>query len=498
MNGTIRTAATCSLVAQLLAGPAVCTGTTAFIFAFGVCSAAAAAVSSIAVDESGTGLEEIVVTAQKKTENIQNVPETVNVIIAQQIADLGAKQLSDYAATVPGLQIDSAGAPGQQTISIRGISTGNQLFGSATAAFYVDDVPIGSSSPYAYGAGFGLDLLPYDLSRLEILEGPQGTLYGASSLGGLVKYVMTTPNLSDISFRLGGDASNIEHGTGTGGSARGAANIVLVPDQLALIVSGSHSYTPGYINNFVNGQQGLNDGSQDGGRISLYWRPTDHLSVNLGVLYNASDFNSSGRVPVTTTGSPLYGRYEAEAYEPFFQDASTTLYSANIKYDFGPVNLTSVTGYSETTNKIRWNYFSPLFQALGLLAEPTDIIPVNKFSQEVRLASTDTGRFQWTLGDFYTEERAQLNEHITAYSLSALPTLQHAAPFDPLDDIARPSVYQEEAVFGNATYLLLPQWDVNGGFRYSHNDQRVFTYGLGPGGSQGLAFGEITGGHSYL
>jgi outer membrane receptor protein involved in Fe transport len=492
MNGTIRTAGIFSCVAKLLAGTSASTGTTAFIFAVSISGAAAAAGPSAGRDESAIGLEEIVVTAQKKSENIQNVPETVNIISAQEIADLGAKQLSDYAATVPGLQIDSAGAPGQQTISIRGISTGSQ-FGSATAAIYVDDVPIGSSSPYAYGAGFGLDLLPYDLSRLEILEGPQGTLYGASSLGGLVKYVTTTPNLSQMSFRLGGDLLNIDHGTGTGGSARGAANIVLIPDQLAAIVSGSHSYTPGYINNLVTGQRGRNDGTQDGGRVSLYWRPIDRLSVNLGVLYNVSNFNSSGRVPVAANGSPVYGRYEDKEYEPFFQDASTTLYSANIKYDFGPVNLTSVTGYSQTTNKIGWNYSIPLFTALGLLAEPTDVIPVNKLSQEIRLASSDTGHFQWTVGDFYTEERAQLNERIRAYSLSALPNLQPIAPFDPFDDIARPSVYQEEAVFGNATYQLLPQWDVSGGLRYSHNDQRVFTYGLGPGGSQGLAFGDLMG-----
>jgi iron complex outermembrane receptor protein len=175
MNGTIRTAGIFSSVAKVLAGSAVFTGTTALIFAVSICRAAAAAGPAAGGDDSAIGLEEIVVTAQKKSENIQNVPETVNIISAQEIANLGAKQLSDYAATVPGLQIDSAGAPGQQTISIRGISTGSQ-FGSATAAIYVDDVPIGSSSPYAYGAGFGLDLLPYDLSRLEILEGPQGTL----------------------------------------------------------------------------------------------------------------------------------------------------------------------------------------------------------------------------------------------------------------------------------------------------------------------------------
>jgi iron complex outermembrane recepter protein len=492
MKGTIRTAGKFCSVAKRLAGPTASAGTTAFFVAFGISGAALAAASSTAGDELTTGLDEIVVTAQKKSENIQNVPETVNVISAQQISDLGAKQLSDYAATVPGLQIDSAGAPGQQTISIRGISTGSQ-FGSATAAIYVDDVPIGSSSPYAYGSGFGLDLLPYDLSRLEILEGPQGTLYGASSLGGLVKYVTTTPSLSEMSFRVGGDLSSIDHGTGTGSSARGAANIVLIPDQLALIVSGSHSYTPGYINNLVTGQQGRNDGTQDGGRISLYWRPIDSLSVNLGVIYNASNFNSSGRVPVNADGSTVYGRYDDKEYEQFFQDASTTLYSANVKYDFGPVNLTSVTGYSQTTNKIGWNYSIPLFTSLGLLAEPTDVIPVNKFSQEIRLASSDTGDLQWTVGDFYTEERAQLNERIRAYSLAALPSLQPVAPFDPFDDIGRPSVYQEEAVFGNATYLVLPQWDVNGGFRYSHNDQRVFTYGEGPGGSQGLAFGELVG-----
>ena len=198
---------------------------------------------------AATGTNEfgdIVVTAQKKSENIQDVPLTVRTVSSETLTNLGAKQLGDYAATIPGLQVDSGGAPGLQTITIRGITTG-ALYGSSTTAVYVDDVPIGSSSTYAYGGNFGLDILPYDLSRIEVLEGPQGTLYGASSMGGLLKYVLTTPNLSTSSVRLGGDVSVIAHGRGVGTSGRGYANVVISPVTLAVSLSGSHSYVPGFM-----------------------------------------------------------------------------------------------------------------------------------------------------------------------------------------------------------------------------------------------------------
>lgn len=452
-----------------------------------ICANAAFAQTASGAD--GASGNEIIVTAQKRSENIQNVPLTVQALSAQTLTNLGAKQLSDYAATIPGLQVDTGGAPGIQTITIRGISTGN-LGGSSTTAVYVDDVPIGSSSPYAYGASFGLDVMPYDLSRVEVLEGPQGTLYGASSMGGLLKYVLNTPDLSRSSFRLGGDLSSIDHGSRLGTSERGYANVVLVPGELAVSVSGAHSYVPGYIDNVFTGRKNVNDGTQNSVRAALYWEPNKRLSVKLSALYNASDFNDVAIIEVNPNGTPTYGSFNERGLTGRPAKARTTLLSGNVSYDFGGVKLTSVTGYSDVNNRPTQSLSNAFFNSLGIEAYFYDALPVKKFTQELRLGSSvDNARFQWSVGGFYTHEKAQLNE----YGLPLdLVDAQPNPTYTPLDSISRQSLFREEAAFANATYKIIPAWDVSAGVRYSHNEQSVATKGTGEGGSQGYVFGNAT------
>jgi len=431
-------------------------------------------------------LEEIVVTAQKRTERIQDVPLSVNALSVDRLANYGATQLSDYAATIPGLQVDGAGAPGFQTVTLRGITTGN-LFGSMTAAIYVDGIPTGSSSSYAYGASFGLDLLPYDLDRVEVLKGPQGTLYGASSMGGLLKYVLSTPDLHKNSFRAGADVSSVDGGSGAGYGFRGYANFAVIPGELGVSVSAAHTHIPGFIANVVDGTHAINDGTQDSARAALLWRPDERLSVKLSALMNQSDFNSLAEVPLTAAGQPVYGNFTTRLFDPAGLKTRTMLYSADIGYDFGWATLTSVTGYSHADNE----WFSdatvyPFFASTGDRVPAKDAPGLRKFSQEVRLASPEHQPFQWVLGGFYTNEHAALYEHIQA--LDSV-TGQPDPTYDPFDNILRSSRFQESAIFGNATYELSSSWDVNAGIRYSHNKQTVETVGLGTNGTGGYLFG---------
>jgi len=435
-------------------------------------------------------IEEIIVTAQKKAENIQNVPLAVSTISSETFSKFNYTQLSDFAATIPGLQVESGGAPGYMTITLRGITTGN-LYGSTTTAMYVDDVPVGPSASYAYGASYdGIDLLPYDLDHVEVLRGPQGTLYGASSMGGLVKYVLSTPDLTKNSFRGGADLSGIDGGSGTGYGFRAYANVAPIPNELAISVSGAHTYTPGFITNVADGQKGINHGTQDGARAALFWQPSDQLSLRLTALINHSDFDFIGEIPLTLSGQPSVGPLAARWLSPTALKVQDRLYSANITYEFAWATLTAVTGYFDAnsdapTDATIYPFFSTV---LGILAPSVDELNLKKFSQELRLSSPANKKVQWTLGGFFTREQAALFENIHALNPA---TGQVNPQYEPIDDVRRPSTFKEAAAYANATYEFTQHWDISAGVRYSHNAQSVSTYGVGANGSGGYLFGGV-------
>ncbi len=200
-------------------------------------------------------LQEIIVTAQKRRQNIQDVPAAVSSISPQLLDSLHATQLTDIGSYVPGLQINSGGTPGQTTISIRGIAP---VGPGATVATYIDDTPIGSSSAYGGGIAFALDLLPYDVARIEVLRGPQGTLYGASSMGGLVKYVLTTPSLETFHERIGGDLLGVSGASNVAGGARATIAGPIIARSLGFTASYAREVTPGFVDNAVYGLKGQN------------------------------------------------------------------------------------------------------------------------------------------------------------------------------------------------------------------------------------------------
>ncbi len=163
-------------------------------------------------------LGEIVVTAQRRAETLLKVAAPVTALKSEDLERQGAVKLADYAATVPGLNLISS-VPGQTTVILRGISTGEGAAIAATTATYIDDSPFGTTTANALGSFSTLDLDPGTLQRVEVLRGPQGTLYGASAMGGLIKYVTTPPSLDKFGGRVELDGGAIDGG-GQGGGAR--------------------------------------------------------------------------------------------------------------------------------------------------------------------------------------------------------------------------------------------------------------------------------------
>nr|WP_294810299.1 TonB-dependent receptor [uncultured Sphingomonas sp.] len=413
------------------------------------------------------GDDEIVVTAQKREERLQDVPISISVVGGAQMQQAGGSQLTDYAAYVPGFQVDNAGSPGRSTLSLRGVAP---IGPSATVGMYLDDAPIGSSGIYNRAQTFSLDLMPYDIAQLEVLRGPQGTLYGASSIGGLLKYVTVQPDLNSLSVRAGGEVFTIAHGSDMGWAANAMVNVPLVSDKLAVSASYSRRETPGYIDNISTGEKDVNDAVQQGGRVALLWKPDSNLTIKLSGLWQSVDSDNFGILYETPTYGPLepgadWLSTNSQLPEPFTSDFQ--FYAGTLAYDFGFAELSSTTSYSKL-DILETSDASRVYGVIwGGLANYPATLHQKKWTEELRLTSASNDRFEWQLGFFYTDEDNSHDQIVRALDASGavLPA------FDPFAVVALPNTYKEYAVFGNATYKFGDVFHLTGGLRWARNDQ---------------------------
>jgi iron complex outermembrane recepter protein len=421
-------------------------------------------------------LREVVVTAQKRTERAQDVPVPVAVINAQALADNSQVLLRDYYATVPGLDV----VPnffGVTNVSIRGISAG--AFGTPTVSIAVDDVPFGGSTA---GIGnFMPEIDPGDLDRIEVLRGPQGTLYGANSMGGLIKYVTKDPSTDGFSGRIETGTSSVKNGAEPGFDVRAAANIPL-SDTFAIRVSGFRRQDPGYIDNVLPGQQGVNEAQADGARLSAMWRPTGDLSLKISALYQHMSANGVSEVD---TFPGLQDLQQERLPNTGGFDRTIRAFSANFDYKIGGVELASVTGYNTVTFRQSLDETptfgldltpygsSAVLSDVGVQGARGDIFSHgNKFSQELRLTMPLGERFSWLLGGFYTRENA--------YEIDSWPGEDPASGRlqGNLLYLDSPKRYTEYAAFSDLTYQITDRIDVQVGGRESFIKSATYPYYL--------------------
>lgn len=432
-------------------------------------------------------LEEVVVTANKRVENIRDVPSSISVIGEEKIENFHSTQLSDFQASVPGLAISSNGSPGKTAVSLRGVSA---LSSSATVGTYLDETPLGSSGVYQAANFFALDLLPYDIQRIEVLRGPQGTLYGASTMGGLIKYVTVEPDLSRTEFRVGGGLSSVKGAGDLGWDARVGANLPLVTDRVGLRVSYARNELPGYIDNSVDGRKDINDADQTSARAALRWQE-DAFSLDLVAMRQTIDSENNALVALDPESQqPLFGDLTNSVFvdEPYNKDVD--YYSATVNWDMGWADFVSATGYSESSSLIRQDttvQFGEVANLLLGLPEPGasnfDIgLDLDKFTQEFRFVSKVNGSFEWMAGVFYTKEDATQTQLAELYQLDGSPL---PAPFDSIAGtltlLTIPSTYEETAFFANGSYKFNDVFKIDAGIRYAENDQdfsQIVTEGI--------------------
>jgi len=325
-----------------------------------VASAIAIVLAQSAIAQETAVLGEITVTARKREESLQDVPFAISARTGKSLEEAGAKNIEDISRNIAGLTVQNLG-PGQSQVGIRGISAGKidrDLAGiKEQVGVYMDESVISLSL-------FTPDLDLYDLNRVEVLKGPQGTLFGSGSIGGTVRYISNQPDVSDGygSFEAGYDM--IDDGS-DGGSVRAMLNQPL-GDRAALRVVGYFNNLPGWID--AHGPDGsldedVNSGKRTGGRLALRWELTDSVTITPRVIYQDVDMDGVNREDVWnilanpyTTTEPRVTMKEREQYRQFEErfDEEFTLADLTAEFDLGPAVLTSVSSRRAARIPSRW------------------------------------------------------------------------------------------------------------------------------------------------
>ena len=452
-------------------------------------------------------LDEVVVTATRRTETVMDVPFSVNVQDEADIQRLNTFSLEGLSRNVAGLSIQNLG-PGQSVVNIRGISSGqivrDQPGVKEQVGIYLDDTPIAISL-------FTPDLDLYDVQRVETLRGPQGTLFGSGSIGGTVRYVTNKPQLGVKEVRTQFDLNTIDSGS-PGGHVKAAFNAPLGDNAAMRVVSYGTRYG-GFIDALrVNGEtdDNVNDGGRFGGRVSVLWKPTENITITPRLVYQNIDMDGFNREeffnlfanPYSTTRPrvQLGKRQQFLLLDEAFEDETLILDNV-VKWNVsGRVDATYVASYTNRDVLVSRDS-SALAGSVGVdigLAPEGVLLPSNlrdtteleQMTHEVRLSSAAAGPFQWQAGVFYSNIKRNYSQR--------LPTpgwdLTHGNAGSPLgapensrngfNTMDSPYVsdltydLSQIAVFGEATYTFFDRLGVTAGLRwYDWEEDKTFKSG---------------------
>jgi iron complex outermembrane recepter protein len=441
-------------------------------------------------------LETIVVTAEKREEALKDVPMSVTALTGSSLDKLQDREFSDYAARVPGLSLVS-GEGGLTRLTLRGQNAGGD---GSTVAVYLDESPFGSSTALLNGSVLSGDFDTWDLQRIEVLRGPQGTLYGANSEGGLLKFVTVAPVLGSFSGAAEVTGESVDHG-GKGGDVRAVLNLPL-GDKVAFRISGFDQDVPGYIDDPLSGRSDLNDGHKYGGRASLLAAPTEDLSIRLTASSQQSKYNGSNSVDINpVTLQPSHGDLTQERLVPEPSSFKYENYNATINWNAGPFSILSATSYgilnSDTVRDATNVLLQPPLtftygEALGSGVVLDNSADLQKFTQELRLSSAASDRLEWQVGGYFTRETGLLDQHLNAFMNPGGGSLGN------LELLTLASTYKEWAGFGNLTYHFNSQFDIQAGGRWSTNEQTGTQTVSGPlAGPTPIEFSTPSKGHVF-
>ena len=441
-----------------------------------------ATATTAATAEEGTGLEEITVTAEKYNSTIQNTPISMSALSGDQLAAQGIVAIEDVIREVPGLSMRSAG-PGFTEIEARGLASNGGA--APTVGFYLDEVPL---SPPALSQSGKVVIDPdlYDLNRIEVLRGPQGTLYGSGSMGGTVKLVTNQPKLGTFEGSVQGTLSDTQGGSGNGGGSF-MLNIP-IGETLALRVVGTDTYRSGWLDRVVvspfpqdvpvggtvargnvlagpitDVAHNVNTESLYGYRAALLFKPNDDISITATAFYQRlvlGGYDNFDAPPGASSNAHF------EAFDDKEPTADTIhIYSLTGVFNLGFADLTSATAYwqrelhqtqdaSESAS-----YANGIYPYVELPYTEND--PSQQFSQELRLSSRGDGRLHWVAGAFYSDLHSLWQESGS--------NVFFAAPENPTGIIFEsnnPYRIDQYALFADGSFKITEAWKFSAGLRW--------------------------------
>ncbi len=428
-------------------------------------------------DEASAGVSEIVVTAQKKSESVLDVPMAITALSGEDLAKSHSYRLQDYVEQVPGLQFLNGSGLFNQVV-IRGVSAGDATI-TSTVASYIDETPYTAVGSYAGSTKITPNLDTYDMSRIEVLKGPQGTLYGSNALAGILKYVTNAPDTSRFYGSMESGINTVENG-GIGYDFHGMVNAPL-SSNTALRLVGYYSKYAGYIDDPSRNAKNINGIENFGFRGSFLFEPSSDLSIRASALYQRNAYDDIGSVdsaPYTLT--PLGGKYEHTTLISQPGHVENQLYNITINGDLGFANLLSTSSYAKYKLYDITDYTTE-FGAFAsfILGKPSGLAYPNStankiFTQELRLASKADQPLEWQVGGYFTKQNAW-----SLASLFPIDPITKTIDYQPIVNdepfdfgfFRFTPTYRELAGFGNLTYHLTPTFDVSAGGRYSNIKQ---------------------------
>ena len=432
----------------------------------------------------GVGLEEVVVTAQKRSETILSVPISITALSQDTLDRQGIKDLNDIARTTPSLTISSNNGLGYSNVSIRGITSAT---GAATTGLYIDDTPIQQRND-----SLGSPVAPqvFDLDRVEVLRGPQGTLFGAGSEGGTIRFITPAPNFTSPTLRSRAEVAYTDLGAPSY-EAGVAGGIPLIQDQLAFRASAWYRDQGGYIDRVSRETGQLLDPNSNGSftqaaRLAVGWRPLDTLTITPAILFQHAHIEDAD----------LYWeerpKFQSEAKVPQPNDDKWTLASLTVDDALPAFSIRSISSYMSRTNlQVNdWSYIEPS----QLQGGPVDVpglpdwsaamharIQQDVFTQELRFTSTDAdqARLSWVGGLYFQHNRlhrvrsefedldALTGAIFGAPALAIFGSAPLPGPVGYAENTT--NIEQETAAFGNVTYKITAELKATLGVRVARS-----------------------------
>jgi len=419
------------------------------------------------MNQDTANLEEVIVTATRRALSVQQVEGGIVPITQGLVRDTGAQTLADIAAAAPGLSFGQM-SPTEQVFTIRGVNTSSQVGDlQSPTALYIDEVPV--SDPYLSQLTPSFQL--FDVNRVEVLLGPQGTLFGAGALGGAVRVITNKPQLD----QFGVDVEQTFAFPAMGNPAyttNGMVNLPLLGDRLALRLVGTYSDSGGYIDNPVIGQTNYNYIHTAATRAELLFKVSPQLTITGTYSYEADRPNASPYTP--------YGSRDYLYYAPVASHSPEILNIANlvVEYAADAFTLTSSTSYLHRDPDQVSDATTLATEITGLTAPSADVVwgHTRNLIQEFRIASPTQQSFRW-LGGIYLQ-KYDLDEMETLTQAGAGAIFASAGfPSDTMLNDIYTGYVNEQAVYGELSYDFNPQVSATIGARAFHDTVAVQDFG---------------------